>query len=107
MFEWRVNGLGTLFINHSSLILTYIELEPLIHLLFLLLLLLFGDVTVDDDASDDSDGREAAEHAPGYGPRAATDKQTNQGLYLLCSDGVMLLRRLNGQQINNRIFLRF
>ena len=74
MFEWRVNGLGTLFINHSSLTLTYIELEPLIHLFLLLLLLLFGDVTVDDDASDDSDGREAAQHAPCYGPRAATDK---------------------------------
>lgn len=74
MFEWRVNGLGTLFINHISLTLTDIELEPLIHLFLLLLLLLFGDVTVDDDASDDSDGREAAEHAPGYGPRAATDK---------------------------------
>lgn len=104
MFEWRVNGLGTLFVNHSSLTLTYIELEPLIHLFLLLLLLLFGDVTVDDDASDDSDGREAAEHAPGDGPRATTDKP---GLYLLCSDGVMLLRRLNGQQINHQIFLRF
>ena len=74
MFEWRVNGLGTLFINHISLTLTYIELEPLIHLFLLLLLLLFGDVTVDDDASDDSDGREAAEHAPGDGPSAVKDK---------------------------------